>query len=598
MANDELDLVANLTDPASYNQALERECNLVMKGGITSGVIYPLAICQLATDHRIAKLGGTSAGAIAAAVAAAAECGRRTGGFSTLAQLPTWLSALADGSKHTNLFHLFQPQAQTTPLFRLVAVFISRGGPRSKAVAAAIACVRLIRATTGPIVALLLPLLLLLWSLIVGSLVGAIASMLLGLVGLVIAVALSLWNRVHVDLEDNLFGLCSGMPADPTSDGPQALTPWLHDTLKTAAGITEDRPLTFGDLNDRDVTLRMFTTNVTTGTQVRLPFLQRFWAFDPIEFRQLFPAEVVDHMVAHPPEGLRPGLVAQFSDAGLAPMPAEVDLPVIVGVRMSLSFPALLSAVPLHAIDFTTDEQVPTRHWFSDGGATSNFPLHFFDEPVPDRPTFAIDLSKVDELESDEEANVWLPRSNSQSLTPTAKPISGFTGFLLALLSATADWADNMQKVIPGYRDRVVTVRHDATEGGINLDMDPEVVTRLTTRGQYAGALAQQRFDIDNHRWTRFRSFLQLSEELIGTAADNIEASFNWPAERGESSYPDLIADPPSYTDCSAEANENGAAAILDLAAEFNAISSARNGKTFADGAPRPEPEIQIRPNI
>lgn len=598
MTNDELHLIADLTDPESYNQTLERECNLVMKGGVTSGVIYPLAICQLATDHRIAKLGGTSAGAIAAAVAAAAERGRASGGFTTLAQLPSWLSAVTEGSGHTNLFHLFQPQPKTTALFRLVSVFISSGGRITKTRKAVVASLRLIRASRGPLIALAIPLVLMFWSLIVGSLVGVISSLLLALVGIVIAVALSLWQRVHIDFEDNLFGLCSGMPTDPNDSGPQALTPWLHETLKTAAGLPDERPLTFGDLNDSDVTLRMFTTNVTTGTQVRLPFLQRFWAFDPAEFATLFPEQVVHHMVANPPEGLRPGLVDLFDQAGLKPLPAEADLPVIVGVRMSLSFPGLLSAVPLHAVDFTADEPAPVRHWFSDGGATSNFPLHFFDEPVPDRPTFAIDLSKVDEVEPDEGSNVWLPQSNSQSLTAAAKPIDGFIGFLAALLSATADWADNMQKLIPGYRDRVVTVRHNASEGGVNLDMDPGVVNRLSTRGQYAGALVQQRFDIDNHRWTRFRSFLELTEGLIGTAANNIEASLDWPTERGERSYTDLIGDPPSYTDCSAEANENGAAAVLDLADDFEAISSSRNGKTFADGAPRPEPEIQIRPNI
>jgi len=34
----------------------------VMKGGITSGVVYPKAVCQLATDHRIRSVGGSSAG--------------------------------------------------------------------------------------------------------------------------------------------------------------------------------------------------------------------------------------------------------------------------------------------------------------------------------------------------------------------------------------------------------------------------------------------------------------------------------------------------------------------------------------------------------
>jgi predicted acylesterase/phospholipase RssA len=50
----------------------DRFCDLVMKGGITSGIVYPPAIAKLAREYRFKNIGGTSAGAIAAAVAAAA----------------------------------------------------------------------------------------------------------------------------------------------------------------------------------------------------------------------------------------------------------------------------------------------------------------------------------------------------------------------------------------------------------------------------------------------------------------------------------------------------------------------------------------------
>jgi hypothetical protein len=53
----------------------ERFCDLVMKGGFTSGVVYPLAACELARAFRLKNIGGTSAGAIAAAATAAAELG-------------------------------------------------------------------------------------------------------------------------------------------------------------------------------------------------------------------------------------------------------------------------------------------------------------------------------------------------------------------------------------------------------------------------------------------------------------------------------------------------------------------------------------------
>jgi predicted acylesterase/phospholipase RssA len=42
-----------------------------MKGGITSGVVYPLVLVSLAKDYCFSSIGGTSAGAMAAAAAAA-----------------------------------------------------------------------------------------------------------------------------------------------------------------------------------------------------------------------------------------------------------------------------------------------------------------------------------------------------------------------------------------------------------------------------------------------------------------------------------------------------------------------------------------------
>ena len=53
--------------------------DLTMQGGTTSGVVYPLAVCDLATAFRFRNVGGASAGAIAAALTAAAELGRSEG---------------------------------------------------------------------------------------------------------------------------------------------------------------------------------------------------------------------------------------------------------------------------------------------------------------------------------------------------------------------------------------------------------------------------------------------------------------------------------------------------------------------------------------
>src|SRR3954454_12620811 len=106
----------------------------------------------------------------------------------------------------------------------------------------------------------------------------------------------------------------------------------------------------------------------------------------------------------------------------LRPFPGRADLPIIVGVRMSLSFPGLIAAVPLQAVDYSRPankdvveaqqrwrdehphatpedgaEATPgltyQANWFSDGGICANLPLQFFDSALPRRPTFAINLA-------------------------------------------------------------------------------------------------------------------------------------------------------------------------------------------------------------
>jgi hypothetical protein len=117
---------AALEEPESYVGAgggpPERECDVVMKGGITSGVVYPLAVCELARKFRLRNVGGTSAGAIAAALSAAAEHGRAApgGGFARLARLPGWIGA------EGRLRSLFRPDGRTRSLFRIVLAALGR----------------------------------------------------------------------------------------------------------------------------------------------------------------------------------------------------------------------------------------------------------------------------------------------------------------------------------------------------------------------------------------------------------------------------------------------------------------------------------------
>src|SRR5262249_36015794 len=143
---------------------------------------------------------------------------------------------------------------------------------------------------------------------------------------------------------------------------------------ETAGLQPEDKPLTFGDLwqadnrerqpDERCINLEMMTTNLTHRRPFRIPFRddkdlqensQFFFRED--EFGLYFPKQVVEWMTSHP----RPAgddqdhleLLDRLKSSGFFPMPAPQDLPVVVATRMSLSFPFLLCAVPLHAIDWS-----------------------------------------------------------------------------------------------------------------------------------------------------------------------------------------------------------------------------------------------------
>src|SRR5438093_6950845 len=121
------------------------------------------------------------------------------------------------------------------------------------------------------------------------------------------------------------------------------------------------------------------TTDLTRGTAEAFPFNDGGWAFDEAEMRELFPKVVVDHLVAStaPPDSPDRGVA--LAAAHLVALPAADDLPILLGARLSLSFPVLLSAIPLYAwVPQLIGDQFQMRYvkcWLSDGGITSNLPV-------------------------------------------------------------------------------------------------------------------------------------------------------------------------------------------------------------------------------
>lgn len=493
------------------------QCDLVLKGGVTSGIVYPRAILEVAQQYRLRSIGGTSAGAIAAGFAAAAEYARRKGdlqGYVRLDQCCAELPQILAG--------LFQPAPHLRPLLRaglglaagnnklgrslgpLRWILVTGAGLGAALYAGLLAVAGLFM--TGPV-----------WS--PAALPGLLFAIIVGaLAYLALRVGLMLFR----DVKKQNYGVCSGMPMGRTKS--PALTEWLHASLQFIAfGDTPpDRPLTFRDLEgggefpNLEIDLRTITTNLSMQKPEVISRTKLKLFFDPEQWRLLFPDDVMTYLKAGPTSVTAPHLHR---------LPKSPDLPVLVAIRMSLSFPLLIQAIPLwlHDASVTTKPRPFSQLWFSDGGITSNFPIHFFDELLPSRPTFAFSLD--DRPDTYEPADIIsMPQDAREGSILPIHHIKSLGAFAGALFGTAKGWQDQMRSVLPGQRQRVVRIKLDKkTEGGLNLDMDPDVSNRLMGYGQTAGRLVRTDFDFDEHRWRR----ALVAHEQLEVLAEGLQKS--WP---------------------------------------------------------------------
>src|SRR5205814_1043494 len=132
---------------------------------------------------------------------------------------------------------------------------------------------------------------------------------------------------------------------------------WFHRYIQRVSGKALDQPLTFGDLEGvtldeaegiQGIRLRMMTTALSLGRPYSLPLSTNEFYFREAELALYFPPAIIAWMKANPGQRTNPQRDKALEAMGYRPLPTHETLPVAVATRMSLSFPGLLSAVPLY----------------------------------------------------------------------------------------------------------------------------------------------------------------------------------------------------------------------------------------------------------
>ncbi|MFN9991759.1 MAG: patatin-like phospholipase family protein [Phycisphaerales bacterium] len=429
------------------------ECDIVLKGGMTSGVLYPALLAKLSTRFRFRGLGGSSAGAIAAALGAAAEYGRRHSNPHAFKQLGSISDELRNPERVSSLF---EPDAQTRPLFEKINLVLSReeGFRPLRALKRFRTAVNFVTDDR----------------------------------------AFEPWLR-------NGMGLCTGMAQGRSGI---ALVPWIHAHLNALAGIRSDDVLSFGMLrnHERRIDLKLVATALEIATRVDLPLHDARWGFDPSKWRRIFPKSVIDFMI----QRAAPRTVS-YMPTELIPFPAIDDLPVIVAVRMSMAFPGLFTPVPVAIPDPSRRGEYVNIH-LADGGITSNLPSTLCDEPIPEHPVFVENLRYGSapgrrSRRGVDSSGVWMPRSAGDGNLDLVETIESrcsrqtVINLTASVITAARTWTDNRWLRMPGYRERIVEVWLDPDEGGFNLRMNERSSDKLISKGERAADMLIHRYAAD-----------------------------------------------------------------------------------------------------
>lgn len=639
-------------------------CSVVLEGGVTSAVIYASLLARLSKHYSYRQLGGASSGAIAAAAAAAAEFARMSSPttaattgpapaaadpFAELGKFPRQL-AKTDAHGRTALYNLFQPSAEARASFLVAMAVLEKERDEGWWAICRRVVLALVIHFWPAALLLITPLVLLavsatdrvyfqlgcrftpsdltsafaacLWA--AGGWLIVIVLAAVGALTLLVAIAVCLTFRA---LHRNHWGLCSGLTQTDRDQG-EGLTPTLYGFFQGLAGRDMAIPLTLGDLwwgprredgsrdesGPRQIDLQVITTAVNLQRPVRLPGEpgddpMREYFYDPAEWEALFPKPVVAYLKARG----RPVTLQHDDGRELLALPPPKDWPVLMAARFSLSFPVLLSAVPMYIA-------VPRRAilrsapgakgrpfearkvYFSDGGITSNCPIHLFDAPLPRFPTFGINLY-VPKKDGDMRCVVRSDDDDPELRSRTIDDGNAWRNpvpFLKAIFETMFGWRDNLQRLLPGYRERIVHIAVPPAAGGLHLAMKTDTILLLATLGKIAARRLRRDFSLprtvgsptawERHRWTRALSTLSALRKYLTDVADRVGA--------GDPDYDRLLrqSTPDRYAFADEAARQQALGLVHDIQALVCRLEAANPDDAMDGNRPTPQPKLHMSP--
>lgn len=597
----------------------EKNCDIIMNGGLAGAFVYPAASVELAKTYRFKRIGGSSLGSVSAALTAAAEIGRgrENAGFEELSKILEWMK---EGSQaNLNLYDLLVPEKGTSKYFNALKKLKGKS-KLTDLIAAG-------RASMGhfPLVSLLA----LIPALAAGA--GAFFSSNMIVMGVMIALALALAltlppfaaviklvSSARKALFRNGFGLCTGKTAKGKG---KSLISWLSDSLNKLAAKEGDKPLLFKDLwvcpegeDGRNVELQFMAADISLGQPLRLPEEvakveepEDIYYFREEDMQRCFPAEVVASLMEDSRKSKYFNKVK-----GFMPLPEPGDLPVVFALRLSMSIPFIMSSIPLYRVNRIRQKGrvrwQMSKSWISGAGLAGNFHVHSFDRPLPVWPTFGIHVAPVggeSEGYGDKKKGIWVQNLINQQGPSLWLGFNHFQSFLKAAFNVTGIYEDRLLLQTPGFKERMAVVKIAQSQSGLFAELDKETCDHLVNLGENAARQLAERYtkerstsnstSWDAHRWIRYRNAMAMFEKKL----IEFKATYN-DVHEDEDTYDHLIMRsaevPPDAYRWSDTGQRNHALRVTNQLLDF--ISRwQQDQRTFSSGdMPSPEPEMRIEP--